>query len=269
MQTGIDSWQAVWLALVQGITEFLPVSSSAHLILAPGLLGWPDQGLAFDVAVHFGTLIAVVGYFRTDIVAIVHDWLRSLVGGKATENSRLAWYVVSASIPAGIAGILLNDVASSMLRHPLVIAGASIIFGLWLWWADRQGAREKLIGGINFRIAALIGLAQMLALIPGASRSGVTMAAALALGFTRDAAARFSFLLSIPIILAASSLKLLELIAAGADTDWSLILIGVGVSALSAWFCIHWFLKLIQRVGMTPFVVYRVLLGFLLLYLFI
>jgi len=256
------SWlEAVILALVQGLTEFLPISSSAHLILPSQLLGWPDQGLAFDVAVHVGTLLAILIYFRADVRQLLTAWLRHCSGQGASPESRLAWLIILATIPAGLCGVLFNDAIEQYLRSTAVIAGTTIIFGLVLWQADRRGERKLALSGMTARSALYIGLSQALALIPGTSRSGITMTAALFLGFTRDAAARFSFLLSIPLIAAAGLLKTKELLEQGSDANWALILVGTCVAFFSAYTCIHLFLAFLNRIGFTPFVIYRLALG--------
>ena len=255
----------VVLALIQGLTEFLPISSSGHLLLPKELLDWPEQGLAFDVAVHVGTLIAVVGYFRRDVIAITTEWSRSLVGGGHTDNSRLAWYIALGTIPAGLAGLAFGGFIEAHLRTTVVIALTTIIFGILLGWSDRRGnTNHKTLAQLTLTAVLIIGCAQALALIPGTSRSGITITAALFLGFSREASARFSFLLSIPIIVLSGGFKTLELLAQ-ADVNWSDLLLGVLLSAISAFFCIHYFLKFINRIGMMPFVIYRLLLGVVLL----
>jgi undecaprenyl-diphosphatase len=253
------------LALLQGLTEFLPVSSSAHLILPSQLLGWPDQGLAFDVAVHVGTLIAVMYYFRLDIFQIARGWLISIKDKQQNNHSILAWAVIVGTIPACIVGLFLGELIELYLRSIEVIALTTIGFGLLLLWADKRATQVKEIETLRIRDGIHIGLAQSIALIPGTSRSGITMSAALMKGFTRQASARFSFLLSIPLIIAAGSLKTKELVEAGNQTDWNVIGLGVVLSAISAYLCIRVFLALLDRVGMTPFVIYRLLLGALLL----
>ncbi len=263
----MDLLNAVVLALVQGLTEFLPISSSAHLILLPAIAGWRDQGLAFDVAVHVGTLLAVLGYFRGELVSMACAWLRSWAGERSAEG-RLAWAVLFGTIPVGLAGLLLADVVEEHLRSPLVIAWATLLFGVLLWWADAAGRRVRDEHTLGWRDVLLIGLAQALALIPGTSRSGITMTAALFLGLDRVAAARFSFLLSIPVIALAGGLETRKLLAAGDSVDWGLIGVGVAVSGASAYACIRAFIALVQRLGMLPFVAYRLVLGVLLLILF-
>ena len=264
----MDNLHAIYLALLQGLTEFLPISSSAHLILVPRLFGWEDQGLAFDVAVHVGTLTAVVAYFRHEVVRLLLAWLRSIVTRQLTADARLAWFVVLGTLPAAVAGLLLHDVIETYLRSPLVIALATIGFGLLLWWSDRYGRQARAEASLQFMDVVWIGLAQALALIPGTSRSGITMTAALALGLTRSAAARFSFLLSIPVILMAGGYETLKLVQQAAPVAWGSMLLGTLVAAVSAYLCIHFFLRLIERTGMLPFVIYRLLLGAVLLYLF-
>lgn len=264
-------WQIVVLALVQGLTEFLPISSSAHLILVPVLSSWPDQGLAFDVVVHLGTLTAVVWYFRKDVIQLSTDWTYSCIKKKAVGESRLAWLVIIGTIPVGAAGLLLHDVVDNVLRSPLVIAWATIGFGLLLGVADYVGKNKKNTLSehqLSWKNGIFIGFAQALALIPGTSRSGITMTAGLFAGLTRQGAARFSFLLSIPTILMAGGYKTLKLIQEGDGIDWFSIGLGYFLSAVSAYICIHYFLKMLERIGMTPFVLYRLAQGVILLYLF-
>ncbi|APZ42373.1 undecaprenyl-diphosphate phosphatase [Acidihalobacter ferrooxydans] len=258
----------ITLAVLQGLTEFLPVSSSAHLILVPRLLGWPDQGLAFDVAVHLGTLTAVVLYFRTELARMSVEWLASVRGRGTGPEGRLAWYVLLGTIPVGLAGLLLKDWVETALRSPLVIAWATIGFGVLLGLADWQGRRVRSEHSLGVFGVLFIGVAQALALIPGTSRSGATMTAALALGLTREAAARFSFLLSIPVIVLAGALEIKGLIASPDPVHWPTLIGGAVVSAISAFVCIHFFLKWIARLSMWPFVIYRFALGGVLLILF-
>ena len=264
----MDSIQTIILALIQGVTEFLPISSSAHLILPAQLLGWPDQGVAFDVAVHVGSLAAVVAYFRRDLIDMSVAWWRSLpIGGpaEASEQSRLAWMVAVATLPAIIAALLSKDFIEAHLRSTLVIATTTIVFGLLLAVAEFKSRRQSQLVQLTWTIALLIGVAQIFALIPGTSRSGVTITAAVLLGLSRTDAARFSFLLSIPIIAAAGGYAILEMIAEPPIFSWTQLLLGVGVSAISAYLCIEIFLKLLERVGFMPFVWYRLLLGVVLL----
>jgi undecaprenyl-diphosphatase len=258
----MDSLQIIILALIQGLTEFLPISSSAHLILPAELFGWRDQGLAFDVAVHVGTLAAVLIYFRHDIGRLITGWFSS-VSGKPSLDSLLAWNIIWATVPVGIVGLLFEDFIEAHLRSVAVIAATTIVFGVLLGWADIAGKRSKSIAELGLPPALIIGCAQAVALIPGTSRSGITMTVGLALGFTRQAAARFSFLLSIPVISISGGFKAFELIEEG-GADWFSLGLGSFLAAVSAFACIHWFLKLIDHLGMWPFVVYRLLLGALL-----
>ena len=263
----LDTLQITFLAIVQGLTEFLPVSSSGHLLLPAMLWGWPDQGLVFDVAVHLGSLVAVVWYFRRQLLALLSAWCSSLIQRRPTSQSKLAWYLLLASIPAGVAGLLLNDWVESYGRSMRVLGSTSIIFALLLLAADRLASRQMTLEQVSWKSALLIGLAQMLALIPGTSRSGVTMTAALALNLNRHAAAQFSFLLAIPIIAASGLIKALDLIAAGASTtDWLTLMYAALVSMVVSFACIHFFLRLIERIGFLPFVIYRLGLGALLLF---
>lgn len=255
----------VVLALLQGLTEFLPISSSAHLILVPVLSDWPDQGLAFDVAVHVGTLCAVVVYFRHELVVMVRDWGRSVVGRRRVGDSNLAWGVIWGTVPVGLAGLVFHDAIEQALREPrtatAVIAVTTIGFGLVLGWADWRGRRLRDERTLRWSDVLIIGLAQALALIPGTSRSGITITAGLLVGLTREAAARFSFLLSIPAILLPGALKAYELIQTGVAAPWRQVAVGAAVAAVTAYVCIRLFLGFIQRIGMLPFVVYRLLLG--------
>ena len=253
--------QITLLALLQGLTEFLPISSSAHLILFPKFTDWSDQGLAFDVAVHLGTLIAVVYYFRHDLKVIMADFFQSLIQRKLVGESRLAWAVGLGTIPVGIAGLMFKDYIELELRSPQVIAWATVVFALLLWWADSLPQRTRDEHRLTWKDIVVIGIAQAIALIPGTSRSGITMTAGLMMGLTRTAAARFSFLLSIPVIILAGGLNGIELAQQVGPVDWNSLIIGTAISAVSAYLCIHFFLKLLERVGMLPFVIYRLALA--------
>lgn len=259
----------IWLALVQGLTEFLPVSSSAHLILVPKLLEWEDQGLAFDVAVHLGTLIAVLTYFRQDVVQLFFAWVRSMRPGNMSPEARLAWGVILGTIPAGLVGLAFKDYIEVYLRSPLVIAATTIIFGLLLWYADKRSRLVRDEYTLTWRDFLVIGGAQAMALIPGTSRSGITITAGLLLGLTREASARYSFLLSIPIIVLSGLGVSKDLIESPLPVEWGTLAIGTFVAAISAFVCIHYFLAFINKVGMTPFVIYRLLLGAVLLWVFL
>ena len=236
----MDWFQALVLALIQGLTEFLPISSSAHLILPSQVLGWPDQGLAFDVAVHLGTLMAVMAYYRRDLFAMIGGAGVAVTQRTMNEDLKLGLLVVLATIPA-------------------------VVFGALLWAADAFGKRQFSLVRLGVLGAIFIGLAQALALIPGTSRSGITITAALALGYRREDAARFSFLLSIPVILGAGLLKTKDLIEQQLAVDWGMMALGVVVSAVTAYLTIVFFIRLLERIGMLPFVVYRLILGVALL----
>jgi undecaprenyl-diphosphatase len=264
----MDWIQIVFLSLVQGFTEFLPISSSAHLILVPKFLAWEDQGLAFDVALHVGTLLAVLYYFKSDIFELLKDFLENIKTRKVVGQSTLTWGVLIGTIPVGLAGITFNDFISEQLRSPLVIATTTLIFGLVLLLSDRVSG-QKSEAKITLKVAILIGIAQAIALIPGTSRSGITMSAAMLLGFSRVASARFSFLLSIPVIVLAGGLKIIELIEANVTVNWGELLSAVVLSAISAYVCIYFFLKLISKSSMLPFVIYRLALGLFLFMVFI
>ena len=212
---------------------------------------------------HVGTLLAVIHFFRRDIVELTQAWFLSLRGQHGQESA-LAWSIVAATIPAGLAGLLFHDFIETHLRSALVIAITTIVFGLLLGFADVFGRRIKSLSQLTLPSSVVIGLAQALALIPGTSRSGITMTAALLLGYERQAAARFSFLLSIPLITLSGGYKTAELIQEGGG-DITTLLVGTLIAAISAWVCIHYFLRFIDKIGMWPFVIYRLLLGALLL----
>lgn len=264
----MDWLQIVVLAIVQGLTEFLPISSSAHLILVPVLTPWGDQGLAFDVALHLGSLFAVILYFRHELLAMSQSWCRSLLSRRVDQDARLAWAVLLGTIPVGLAGLAFKGVVEDVLRSPLHIAGGLIVFGLLLGWADWRHKGSRTEHQLSWKDVLFIGAAQALALFPGTSRSGITITAALLLGLNREAAARFSFLLSIPVIVIACGLETVELIQAGNGTDWRAMFAGIAISGISAYLCIHYFLAFIKRIGMQPFVVYRLLLGIMLILIF-
>lgn len=259
--------EIIILAIIQGITEFLPISSSAHLLLPGILLGWKEQGLAFDVAVHLGSLTAVIIYFREDLQNMTGAWFNQVLKGKSTDDSRLAWWLIWATLPAVFMGYFGKSLVELYARSGLVIAFTTIGFGLLLWWADRVATHKLALNKLGWRRAVFIGLFQVLALIPGTSRSGITITAGLLLGLSRETAARFSFLLSIPVILGASTLLLVELLGSPDGVNWSVLILGAILSFVSAYLCIYLFLSFIKRIGMLPFVIYRLLLGFFLLLL--
>lgn len=255
-------FQSAVLGIVQGLTEFLPVSSSGHLILVPRLLGWPDQGLAFDAAIHLGTLVALLVYFWPDLARMLRG-----------PERRLPLLLVAATIPAGVAGLLFDKLIETRFRTPMVVAGSLIVWALVMWIADRQAARHPgPVGspaGVGWGPGMIVGFAQALALIPGTSRSGITITAGLFAGMTRAAAARFAFLLSIPITAAAGGAKTLSLVRHGLDA--ALVgPLGMGlVTSFLAGLLAVWFLvNFLQRHSLLPFVLYRCALGLLIVGLF-
>lgn len=261
----MDALQVVVLALIQGITEFLPISSSAHLILVPVFTGWQDQGVAFDLATHVGTLLAVMMYFRQDVFALCTDSLSAVQQRRHVGQSRLALALCVGTIPAALMGLLLIDLVDNALRAVAVIFTTTVVFALLLGWADRHGARNRSIDQMQWRDILIVGFAQALALVPGTSRSGITITAGLLLGLTRQAASRFSFLLAIPITGLAASAKLLEVWGSEEAVQWGALL-GGGLAAFAvAWMAIHLFLKWLDRFGLWPYVVYRLLLALALL----
>lgn len=258
----MDIIHAIILAIVQGITEFLPISSSAHLILVPELLGWPDQGLAFDVAVHIGTLLAVLVFLKKELQQIIPAWFSGWRGLSWNTHGMLAWMLVLGTVPVGLVGLLAGDFIESHLRAVWVIGLSTLIFGLVLGWADRKGDTNfETIEKLSWQQVLIVGGAQALALIPGTSRSGITMTAMLALGFSRVASAKFSFLLAVPVIALSGLLKTEELLSSASTVDWIPLIIGVLISALTAFLCMEWFMRFIQKVGMLPFVIYRIILA--------
>jgi undecaprenyl-diphosphatase len=266
----LTPFQAVVLSLVQAVTEFLPISSSGHLILVPRLLGWPDQGLDFDIATNTGTLLAVLLYFRRDLA----DLVRGFFTGRASEGADfaprpMAFWIALATIPVGLCGLLLRHVIETYARNPLLIAGTAIGFGLLLGFADWRGRQERAIGDLGWRDALAIGSAQALALAPGTSRSGITLTAALLLGFTRPAAARFAFLLAIPVGILAALLSFKDVFQGELTGDQLLPLaIGIAVSAVAGYLVIGWLLGWLRTRSVRVFVVYRVLLGLAILAFF-
>lgn len=248
--------EAVILGLVQGLGEFLPISSSAHLILIPWLFKWEDPGLTFDIALHLGTLIAVAIYFWK-------DWLRLFSKGftdtKSTDG-RLFWYLVAATIPGAAIGFLLEKHAETIFRNPVLIALMMILLGIVLYWADRRSAKKTGLNNISFKTSFLIGVSQALAIIPGVSRSGITMTTGLLMGLTREGAARFSFLLSAPIIFGAAAVKLPHVISNPAMITADFI-IGMAVSCITGIAAIGFLLRYVQTKTFLPFSWYRFVLG--------
>jgi undecaprenyl-diphosphatase len=259
--------QIVVLSLIQGLTEFLPVSSSAHLILGSRLFDWSDQGLVFDVATHLGTLFAVLFYFRLELRELCRAWYRPLQTDAQVRRRALGKYLLLASIPVIVVGWFASSWIEANLRDVKVIAVSTLVFGIALWAADAFCGRRRDLAGMRLAPAVAIGIAQVLALIPGASRSGVTMTMGRVMGFSADASARFSFLLSIPVIAAAGGYGLLRMLNEDIPLDWLVFGLAVVFSALAGWVCIAAFLALLKRFGLLPFVLYRLFLGVLLLVL--
>jgi undecaprenyl-diphosphatase len=254
------------LSIIQGATEFLPISSSGHLILAPFLTGWPDQGLAIDVSAHLGTLLAVLVYFWRDVWRMLVG-LWHLICGRLDEGGRLMLFLLAATVPALAGGLLVDQYFSDVLRNPLIIAWTLIGFGIVLYLADRVGMTVNQVEHMTLAQALTIGLAQVLAFVPGTSRSGITMTAARLLGFERGEAARFSFLLSIPAISAAGLWKGRELISGSDAAMLQSAALTMAFSAVAGFFAIAFLMAWLRRSGFLPFVVYRILLGGLLLWL--
>ena len=264
----LDFFQVTILAVLQGATEFLPISSSGHLILPSLIFAWNDQGLTFDIAVHVGTLFAVLVYFRNDLQRLVFAMTLSVFKRKHSEDSKLAWMLLAATIPAGLSGLLFATQVEQYARSLILIGFTSIIFGLLLFVSDRSGSKQLTLADMNWKTALLIGFSQVLALIPGTSRSGVTMTAALFCNLDRAAAARFSFLLAIPIIAASGLLRGIQFLQTDTESvEWIVLLYAIFISAVVAYLCIHYFLQLIERIGFLPFVIYRILLGIVLIFL--
>jgi undecaprenyl-diphosphatase len=262
--------QAIILALVQALTEFLPVSSTAHLVLFPWLLNWPDPGLAFDVALHAGTLLAVILYFFRDWVKLIACGLGIRYTANATAeevsvNKRMFWYMVIGTIPAAILGKLFHHQIEDELRKPIIIGISLVVVALAMWWADTKSKLNRNLDSSNMGDAVAIGSAQALALWPGVSRSGITITAGLFRGFTREAATRFSFLLSTPVIAGAVVSELPKLIkmhkAGGLDLPTSTLLVSILVSGVAGYFVIAFFLKYLQTRTLQPFIIYRLVFG--------
>ena len=261
---------AIILGLVQGISEFLPISSSGHLLLVPWLFRWHDFAgqpasfeKAFDVALHLGTLVAVVAYFWKDLVVYVRDGIRAVIhrDERATPHGRLAWLFVLGAVPAAVVGAVASNFIERKLGRPVIIAISLIVFGLLLGWADRLRGTKRL-EDLDRNSALLIGTAQIIALNPGTSRSGITMTGGRLLGFSRDAAARISFLLAIPVTAGAIVFKLAKLVKDGIPSGFGgPLVVGVITAGISGWVAVWGTLKLIRTRSFAPFVVYRVLLG--------
>jgi len=261
--------QVIVLAIVQGLTEFLPISSSGHLVLVPSAVGWSDQGLAFDVAVHFGSLLAVCVYFRDDIIALLRGSGQLLTLRSQTPESRMALAIGIGTVPAAIAGLALAGWIEANLRSPAVIVVTLSGYAIVMLLADRFGGRERSVANVSLFDAVVIGCAQALALVPGTSRSGVTISAARILGFDRRDAARFSFLLSAPVILLASVYEMGGLILGDEPVAWLQLSIAALVSAVVAYASIDFFMRFVSRIGLLPFALYRLVLAAVILYVLV
>lgn len=257
----MDLLQAVVLGVVQGLSEFLPISSSGHLIMVPFLLGWRAHSQAFDLALHLGTLIALLWFFWADWLGLIRAFVRGLVSATVRQDDpawRMALLVLLGSIPAGLIGIVAEKPVETVFRSPVLNAVLLIVFGLILYWVDRRASLKRTMDDLAWPDALIMGLAQALALMPGVSRSGITLTAGLARGLDRPTAARFSFLMSGPIIAAAALFKLREGIPAA---EYSAAILGVIASAIVGFLAIGFLLRYLQRNSLLVFVVYRVLFG--------
>jgi len=261
--------QVIVLAIVQGLTEFLPISSSGHLVLVPSAAGWSDQGLAFDVAVHFGSLLAVCVYFRDDILALLRGSGQLLTLKSQTLESRMALAIGIGTVPAAIGGFALAGWIEANLRSPAVIVVTLSGYAIVMVLADRFGRRERSVANVSLIDAVVIGCAQALALVPGTSRSGVTISAARILGFDRLDAARFSFLLSVPVILLATVFEMGKLLVGDESVAWLQLSIAALVAAVVAYVSIDFFMRFVSRIGLLPFALYRLLLATILLYVLV
>jgi undecaprenyl-diphosphatase len=267
-------YQAVILALVQALTEFLPVSSTAHLTLMPWIMHWPDPGLAFDVALHAGTLVAVLLYFFKDWVTLTLCGLGMKYPATASteevaQHRRLFWYMVIGTIPGGIAGKLFDRQVEDYFRTPMIIGASMVLVALLMWWADSRQRLTRKLDDVNAGDAAAIGIAQAVALWPGVSRSGITITTGLFRGLTREAATRFSFLLSAPLIAGAVAVKLPGLIklhkTGELDLPLSTLIISIVISGVAGYFVIAFFIRYLQTRTLKPFVVYRLVVGAMIL----
>ena len=258
--------QIIVLAVVQGLTEFLPVSSSGHLILVPALFGWADQGLAFDIAVHTGSLGAVCVFFRNDITGLFHG-AGDIIGGRpGTLQARMAWSVGIGTIPAAVTGLLLASWIAANLRSPLIVVATLAAYGLLMALADRFAPRDRDLSSIGVRDAVVIGMAQALALVPGTSRSGITITAGRLLGFRRQDAARFSFVLSAPVILLATIYEVVMLITGDVQVAWDNLAAAALISGIVAYLSIDLFMRFVSALGLLPFAIYRLVLTGVILY---
>jgi undecaprenyl-diphosphatase len=280
-----DFLKAAVLGIVQGLTEFLPISSSAHLILVPWLFGWKTGGLTFDVALHLGTSAAILAYFWRDWVDLALEMIRGIRERSLLGNPqrRLAWFLIIGTLPAVIAGLLLEDYIKTNLRSPLIPVVTLVGFGILLYYAERKSRQSRSLDQFNWRDCLWIGISQALALVPGVSRSGITISAAMLRDASRAAAARFSFLLSTPVIVGAAALQAWEVLASTRHPDaavigpdvgsaavkWDVMIVGIIVAAVTGFLCIRYFLRYLQTNNLVPFVIYRIALAALVLFMFL
>lgn len=255
--------EALILGLVQGLTEFIPVSSSGHLVIVPWLLSWPEPGLAFDTMVHLGTLVAVLAFFARDYVALVAAWARSLPSRKiADDRTRLAWLLIVATIPAALAGFFLEEYFEQMFTAPALVGVFLVVTAGLLFLAERLGRQHRDLESLGVWMAVFIGLAQALAIAPGVSRSGATIAAGLGLGLTRPVAARFSFMLSGPIIFGAAASQMMPLLRGGLPgSQFGVVLVGFAMAAVVGYVCIGFMLRYLQGRGLQVFASYCLVVG--------
>lgn len=265
-----DIWRATILGVLQGLTEFLPISSSAHLILLPWLLGWEPFGILFDVILHGGTLLAVLIYFRHDWKELIGNMIRnySNSGRRFSTGDRMADAVIIGTVPAVIVALCFRGWIEETARTPIVAVATLTLFGLLLWWADRRGRGDQNLSQIGLNQGLVVGVAQAIALIPGVSRSGITITAALLLGYTRGDSARFSFLLATPIIFLGAVNGILELLQSseGGALAPAVVVIGALVSFVTGFYCIKYFLRFLETRTFTPFVLYRLGLAMVILF---
>ena len=257
-------WQAIILGVVQGLTEFLPISSSAHLILLPWIAGWESLGILFDAMLHAGTLLAVIIHFLKEIREMIREFFEFFRLKKSQNpGHNLLGILLLGTIPAGIAALVFRDIIENYLRVPAVTVFTLAFFGLLLWYTDRTGSRNKSFSQIGWKTGLLVGIAQAIALIPGVSRSGVTMTMALYLGYSRRDSARFSFLLSFPILILGALDGIFELLSSPDEAAVGLAALTIGVTTafVTGFFCIKFFLKYLEKKSFTPFVIYRFLLA--------
>ena len=255
--------QAIVLGIIQGATEFIPISSSGHLVLVPWLLNWPEPGLVFDTIVHWGTLLAILAVFWRDIVALARAWAGSLVERNLHQpEARLAWLIIVGTLPAALMGFLWEDFFESLFISPGRVAALLLVTGGILALSERLGGRRRSMGDLGWLDSVLIGLAQGLSIAPGISRSGATIAMGLLRGVKREAAARYSFLLATPIIFGAGLLQLIELFQAGAgEAYWPPLIVGFLAAAISGYVCIRFLLTYLQRGRLYVFAAYCWLAG--------